>query len=205
METGPAAECIAGRAKARGAALIAMGIGRHDAATRLFGVEPAIAVLHRTTIPVLASTASTRVPPRSIVIATDFSPASERAARLVLELAADDATIHFVHAWPWMDLGGSGAPVWFHVYETGAQALVDELVRSLPIPPKARVITHLEHGEALQVIQQIATTNSADVIALGSHGRGLLDRLTLGSVAEGTLRKATCSVLIAPPTPSEKE
>jgi nucleotide-binding universal stress UspA family protein len=43
------------------------------------------------------------------------------------------------------------------------------------------------------------------LIALGSRGRGLFDRLTLGSVAEGVLRKAQCSVLIAPPTPTEKE
>jgi nucleotide-binding universal stress UspA family protein len=205
IEEGIAEDCIAGRAKARGAALIAMGIGRHDGLDRLLGVEPAIAVLHRTSVPVLAASANSRTPVRSLVIAMYFSPASERAARLALALAADDVTVHLVHAWPWMDLGGSGAPVWFHVYEAGVQALCDELARSLPLPSHAKVVTHLEHGQAAQVIRQMASTHHADLIALGSHGRGLFDRLTLGSVAEEVLRKAQCSVLIAPPTPAEKE
>jgi nucleotide-binding universal stress UspA family protein len=205
IEEGRPADCIASRAKARGAALIAMGIGRHDPVDRLLGVEPAIAVLHRTSVPVLAASGGTRPVLRSIVIATDFSPASARAAQLALAFAADDATVHFVHAWPWMDLGGTGAPTWFNVYETGVKTLIDELIRSLVLPPKARVVTHLEHGEAPLVIRQIATAHWADLIALGSHGRGLFDRLTLGSVAEDVLRKAQCSVLIAPPTPSEKE
>jgi nucleotide-binding universal stress UspA family protein len=205
IEEGRPADCIAGRAKARGAALIAMGIGRHDPIDRLLGVEPAIAVLHRTSVPVLAASGGSRPILRSIVMATDFSPASARAAQLALAFAADDVTVHFVHAWPWMDLGGSGAPTWFQVYETGVKALIDELVHSLVLPPKARVVTHLEHGEAALVIRQIATAHGADLIALGSHGRGLFDRFTLGSVAEDVLRKSQCSVLIAPPTPSEKE
>lgn len=205
IEEGLAAECIAGRARARGAALIAMGIGRHDPVDRLLGVEPAIAVLHRTSVPVLAASAGTRPILRSIVIATDFSPAALRAARLALAFAADDVTVHLVHAWPWMDLGGTGAPTWFHVYEAGVQALADELVRSLPLPPHANVVTHLKHGEAEKVVLEVANANWADLIALGSHGRGLFDRLTLGSVAEGVLRKAKCSVLIAPPTPTDQE
>ncbi len=79
------------------------------------------------------------------------------------------------------------------------------MVRSLPLPPHAKVVTHLGHGEAEKVVLEVANANWADLIALGSHGRGLFDRLTLGSVAEGVLRKAQCSVLIAPPTPTEKE
>lgn len=205
IEEGRAAECIAGRAKARGAALIAMGIGRHEPIDRLLGVEPAIAVLHRTSVPVLAASGGSRPVLRSIVIATDFSPAALRAARLALAFATDDVTVHIVHAWPWMDLGGSGAPTWFNVYEAGVHALADELIRALALPPNAKIVTHLEHGEAEKVVLEVANANWADLIALGSHGRGLFDRLTLGSVAEGVLRKAKCSVLIAPPTPTEKE
>jgi len=205
IEEGLPAECIAGRAKARGAALIAMGIGRHGPIDRLLGVEPAIAVLHRTSVPVLAASPTGRPAVRSIVIATDFSPAASRAAQLALAFAADDATVHVVHAWPWMDLGGSGAPTWFHVYEAGVKTLIDELVHSLRLPPQARVVTHLERGEANTAIREVAAAHAADLIALGSHGRGFFDRLTLGSVAEDVLRKAQCSVLIAPPTPAEKE
>jgi nucleotide-binding universal stress UspA family protein len=43
----------------------------------------------------------------------------------------------------------------------------------------------------------------ADLIVLGTHGRGGVDRLVLGSVTEKVLRKATCPVLTVPPSVSE--
>lgn len=205
IESGLPAECIAGRARARGAALIALGIGQHEVLDRVLGIETAIGVLRRSSVPVLAASPDAAPPARTIIIATDFSPSAQRAAHLALAFAADDATVHLVHAWPWMDLGGSGAVVWRHVYRTGTQHLFDELLQSLPIPPRARVVRHLEHGEARTVVRDLAREHHADLIALGSHGRGFIDRLTLGSVAESVLRTAECSVLIAPPTEAEKE
>jgi nucleotide-binding universal stress UspA family protein len=35
----------------------------------------------------------------------------------------------------------------------------------------------------------------ADLIVMGTHGRGGLSRLLAGSVAEGVMRKAACPVL----------
>lgn len=205
VEEGPPANRIARRAHAGGAALIALGIGQHEALDRLLGVETAIAVLRRTSAPVLAAAPLATAPLHTIIIATDFSPVAQRAARLALALAADDATVHMVHAWPWMDMGGSGAPVWRHVYQAGTQYLFDELIGELPMPPRAHIVRHLERGEASTVIRDLARQHHADLIALGSHGRGFIDRLTLGSVGEAVLRGADCSVLIAPPTEAEKE
>ncbi len=199
IQEGRPAERIAARAKAIGATLIAMGIGHHDVVNRLLGVETAIAVLHRASVPVLAAQPRAMAPMRSIVIATDFSPAAQHAAQLAMTLASDDVALHVVHVWPWMDLGGSNAPVWRHVYRAGVQAKFDQLIRSLDLPPNASISLHLERGAAQRVIRSIATTHHADLIALGSHGKGFVDRLMLGSVAEAVLRQADCSVLIAPP------
>ena len=44
-----------------------------------------------------------------------------------------------------------------------------------------------------------ARSSSADLIALGTHGRSGFQRLVLGSVAEKVLRKASCPVLTVPP------
>jgi nucleotide-binding universal stress UspA family protein len=43
----------------------------------------------------------------------------------------------------------------------------------------------------------------ADVIVMGTHGRGVVDRLFLGSVSEKVLRKAACPVLAVPPRAQE--
>ncbi|HEX7670091.1 MAG TPA: universal stress protein, partial [Polyangiaceae bacterium] len=48
-------------------------------------------------------------------------------------------------------------------------------------------------------ILHCAETLPADMIVLGTHGRGGFERLMLGSVAEKVLRKARCPVLTVPP------
>ena len=54
-------------------------------------------------------------------------------------------------------------------------------------------------GAVVRAILDEAKSLSADLIVLGTHGRGGVDRLVLGSVAEKILRKAPCPVLTVPP------
>ena len=48
-------------------------------------------------------------------------------------------------------------------------------------------------------ILECAASLPADLIVMGTHGRGGFERLMLGSVTEKVLRKATCPVLTVPP------
>ena len=48
-------------------------------------------------------------------------------------------------------------------------------------------------------ILALADAMPADLLVMGTHGRGGFERLVLGSFAEKTLRKATCPVLTIPP------
>ena len=50
-------------------------------------------------------------------------------------------------------------------------------------------------GNVVQEILAQAKASRADLVVIGSHGRGGLQRLVLGSVAEKVLRLATCPVL----------
>jgi len=54
-------------------------------------------------------------------------------------------------------------------------------------------------GEARQEILDELSDCPADLVLLGTHGRGGLDRLVLGSVAATVARKAPCSVLMVSP------
>jgi nucleotide-binding universal stress UspA family protein len=62
-----------------------------------------------------------------------------------------------------------------------------------------RTAVAVEYGGAVQQILRLAGSLPADLIVLGTHGRGGFDRLVLGSVTEKVLRKATCPVLTIPP------
>lgn len=54
-----------------------------------------------------------------------------------------------------------------------------------------------EGNTAAEIVDQ-ATTMSADLLVIGTHGRSGFERLLLGSVAEKVLRKARCPVLTVP-------
>lgn len=50
-------------------------------------------------------------------------------------------------------------------------------------------------GEPAEAIVRVAADTCSDLIVMGTHGRGGLARLLMGSVAETVLRNATCPVL----------
>jgi len=63
------------------------------------------------------------------------------------------------------------------------------------VAPTRRVVA----GDPGQKLLEIAADLHADLIVTGSHGRNFLNRLLLGSVSTQLLRKAGCSILVAPP------
>jgi nucleotide-binding universal stress UspA family protein len=54
--------------------------------------------------------------------------------------------------------------------------------------------TVVRDGDARHAILDVAAEWGPDVIVLGSHGRKGVDRFLLGSVSEGIVRHAPCSV-----------
>lgn len=57
------------------------------------------------------------------------------------------------------------------------------------------VETRLVEGEPSRKIRDVAETEDCDIVVMGTHGRGGLDRLLLGSVAERVVRTAPVPVL----------
>ncbi|MEO8520863.1 MAG: universal stress protein [Acidobacteriota bacterium] len=53
----------------------------------------------------------------------------------------------------------------------------------------------MRRGQVVQEILAQAKASRSDLVVIGSHGRGGVQRLVLGSVAEKVLRLATCPVL----------
>ena len=62
-----------------------------------------------------------------------------------------------------------------------------------------RCVTHVRVGAPAHEVAQLASDLEADLVIVGTHGRRGAKRFLLGSVAEGTVRLASCPVLVVRP------
>jgi nucleotide-binding universal stress UspA family protein len=138
---------------------------------------------------------------RKVLLATDLSDASSSATELAFELASRlGAALLVVSV---IDPGSLLMPggrfrarvdqVREH-HQDQAQGLV-ERGRELGIDVSFLVWT----GDPGDQIVAAAEAERVDMILVGSHGRGAVGRLFLGSVSEHVVRNAPCPVLVVRP------
>ena len=180
------------------ASLILLGIGRHNRLDRMFGTETAVAVMHSARVPVLAVAARARALPTRALVAMDFTPASMAAGRLAAKLLAPDGTLFVAHVCAFRGVKERAGGL-ADVYRAGVRAKSDEAVRELRRRTSRRVEAVMLEGEPGAALVAHARRARCDLIALGGHEQGLMDRVLLGSVRTRVVRDAPCSVLIAPP------
>ena len=139
---------------------------------------------------------------RKILVPTDFSETAETALSYAVQLARQfGGELHVMHvcedpmqlaAWPVLSSGS--AP---EVGEEAAalRAELKNLLRAAdPVPGKAEV--HVIVGQPTGLaISQYAAEHEFDLIVMGTHGRGALAHILMGSVAEKVVRSAPCPVL----------
>ena len=196
--TGDPAASIARIAGETGATLIVLGIGHHGFFDRLFGDETVLKLLRLTQVPVLAVAPGFDGLPDDVLVATDFSASSVRAADLACRLMNGSGRLTLAHVMDARDAGATavlGAPTGF---EGSVGRAFDLVISRLP-EPRPDVSRRVLTGAPGQAIIEAAQTCDADLIVAGSHGHGFLTRLVLGSVSQKLVRHAGCSVLIAPP------
>lgn len=77
---------------------------------------------------------------------------------------------------------------------------ISELQERIPDEARAacRIEEHVRFGQAQREILTVAEAETADLIVMGTHGRGALERLVFGSTLQGVVRAARCPVLIVP-------
>ena len=188
-------EAIVDEADRWPASLIVLGRGTHHAWDRLFGPETAIAVARRTHAPVLAVPPSARKIPSRVLAAIDFTKSSVNAAKLAARLMAPNGTLILAHVTAF-DPGTATEGSMGDLYDTGAAdklaALQSEIQRETP----RRIETALFTGDVVGKLIEHARRERCDLIAVGGHHMGFVDRILMGSVRSGLLRSAECSVLI---------
>jgi len=155
------------------------------------------------TIPRAAPDATEAVPAlfHHIIAAVDFSEASMHALTFALSLAEEaDAHLTLLHVVDiprelaqWADEDQEGKR---HVEQWKASALTR--LRAV-VPDAARVYCHVEErietGQAYREILRVAAERHAGLVVIGAHGRGIVERMFVGSTAQHIVRQAVCPVL----------
>jgi nucleotide-binding universal stress UspA family protein len=142
-----------------------------------------------------------------VLIGTDGSDDALAAARRAVDVLASGATIHLVCvAEPPAMLsagmesgfaGGIATPQ--EVDDAWADAIGEAtaaLERTAGAVGLTRVEKHVDRGTPGAVLCERAEALSADVVVVGSRGRGAIRRVLLGSVSTYVVHNAPCPVLV---------
>ncbi len=138
---------------------------------------------------------------RKILLATDLSEASSSATEEAFDLAgrlgAALLIVSVIDPGSLLLPGGRFRARVDQVREDREQAAQDlvERGREAGVPVSFLVWT----GDPGDMIISAAEAEHVDMIVVGSHGRGAVGRLFLGSVSEHVVRNAPCPVLVVRP------
>lgn len=139
---------------------------------------------------------------KNILVPFDLSKSSQHAFKVALDIAKKyDSKITILTA-----VEGDS---WHHKYYDSradnelikkqkkvASKFIEDLVESgqkSNVPIKSQIV---KSTSTVQTIVNFAKSRKFDLIVLGSHGRTGLDKLILGSVANGVVQKSRCPVLV---------
>jgi len=144
---------------------------------------------------------------KSVLVATDFSPASEKAIRHALSIARHfGAKLYLMHSVSSLGLTMAGPEA---ITQATTAALRDATLmeRELVSSGALRDMRHkviVRQGEVWSELQSVIRDNGIDLLVIGTHGRTGFKRLVLGSVAEQIFRNAPCRVLtVGPHSPAD--
>ena len=139
---------------------------------------------------------------KSVLIATDFSEASEKALRHALAIArhygAKFYLVHVVSSLGFTLVGPDAVIAAIDAVRRDARQLEDDLIRSGALAGLRHEII-VCHGNVWEEVEKIVRREQVELVVIGTHARRGLGKLFLGSVAEQVFRHAECLVLTVGP------
>ncbi|MGE5111316.1 MAG: universal stress protein [Acidobacteriaceae bacterium] len=146
---------------------------------------------------------------KSVLVATDFSPVSDKAvgygAALARRYGARFYLMNVVSSLGFTIVGPESLAAATGLASRDAKSLEAQLVRDGTLAG----IDHefiVSSGEVWPELQSVIDSKQIELLVVGTHSRQGLGRLVLGSVAEQIFRHASCPVLtVGPNNPSRAE
>lgn len=185
---------LIGIARAARADLIVKGTRRLHEVARLFDQSISLDLLHNAPgniaiIPLLETSVTRPLPDYdNILVPTDFSDTANHAIPHACSVACPGATIHLLHV---SDRFGVTIPE--------GRKILKSLIPEEAISRGLRFETITVKGEApAETILQIAARRLADVICMGTSGKGALSKALIGSVASAVAASSPRPVLLIP-------
>ena len=132
-----------------------------------------------------------------IVVPTDFSDHSVKALRYGVELAARfGASLHLFHT---LEVPILYDEVNYYPPESvvDLEGAAEKELENVDVgSAEIEIVRKVTRGDPFVEIIRYAKSVDADLIVLGTHGRGAIAHMLLGNVAEMVVRKAHCPVLV---------
>jgi nucleotide-binding universal stress UspA family protein len=139
---------------------------------------------------------------KHVLIATDFSDASERALAYSLAIAhrysCALSVVHAIQPEPREQIPMEPLPRELNRRRLEAEQQMKNLGEEAGLNDLEHDLL-LEQGPVWDVLASVIQREKADLLVLGTRGRGGLKKLALGSVAEEVLHLAPCPVLTVGP------
>jgi nucleotide-binding universal stress UspA family protein len=141
---------------------------------------------------------------KRILFCTDFSESADAVFDFALDATVrrPGSTLYILHV-----IHEPDAQFWkSYLYEVDnidaeARRAIDEKMAAsylARIPPGMDVKVECRIGPDAATILEFAEASQIDLIILGRHGHGGVQKALFGSVAEKVVRKAPCAVLVVP-------
>jgi len=143
-----------------------------------------------------------RVSLTRILVTTDFSEVSDRALDYAIAVARRyDARIYLTHVITPDPFQFAEPQLAQATYEKVRQA-AEEGITDILISGKLRGVPHevlLEEGNVWPALEKLILEHEIDLVVAGTHGRGKVQKILIGSVAEEIFRQANTAVLTVGP------
>ena len=142
---------------------------------------------------------------RKILVPLDFSEHTDEIINAAAQIAQKfGSTIHLLHVIPNMDyftpyesfLSGENLVNIQREIEREVGKDMEAVAEKIKDIPVAKAI---HTGVAVLEIVDYVRTEKIDLVVMGTHGRGGLEHILIGSVAEKVVRKSPCPVLTIRP------
>ncbi len=142
---------------------------------------------------------------KNILVPVDFSPASTMACRFALELARlSKANVHLLHTFEtpviYSEAQALAAQVDYTLYREEAEREMNEcLNRIRKEAPDINLNRIVKQGLPSAQIMASAEELKAELVVMGTTGKGAVERLLVGSNAMRMVKHAPCLLLLVPP------